>query len=145
MATRPDRRKTLKFKLLFPSSIPHIQSKYCEGGENWKIGEPQAHFLNAHQALSLAELQAQALALVNRDRQLNNLPLLKVDPLIARTAQGHAEEMAARNFYGHSNPEGQSPTDRYQALGGQGGVGENIVVLPRSRAIASYRARTLSR
>jgi uncharacterized protein YkwD len=40
--------------------------------------------------------------------------------------------MAKRDFYGHDNPEGQTPTDRYQALGGQGGVGENIVILPSS-------------
>ncbi|WP_242018055.1 CAP domain-containing protein [Synechocystis sp. FACHB-383] len=102
------------------------------GGDNWKIGSPQTHIFNAHQTRSLPDLQTQALSLVNRDRQLNNLPPLVADPLITKTAQGHAEDMAKRNFYGHDTPEGKSPTDRYQALGGKGGVGENIVVLPGS-------------
>jgi uncharacterized protein YkwD len=102
------------------------------GGNDWKIGQPQANLINAHQARSLPELQSQALTLVNRDRQLNNLPPLVADPLITKTAQGHAEDMAKRNFYGHDTPEGKSPTDRYQALDGKRGVGENIVVLPRS-------------
>ena len=102
------------------------------GGNDWKIGQPQTHLFNAHQTRSLTELQTQALTLVNRDRQRNNLPPLVADPLITKTAQGHAEDMAKRNFYGHDTPEGKSPTDRYQALGGKGGVGENIVVLPRS-------------
>ena len=102
------------------------------GGKDWKIGPPQAHLLNTYQIRSLSELQAQALNLVNRDRQLNNLAPLVADPLITQTAQGHAEDMAKRDYYGHDTPEGKSPTDRYQALGGQGGVGENIVVLPRS-------------
>jgi uncharacterized protein YkwD len=35
--------------------------------------------------------------------------------------------MARRNFYAHVNPEGQSPSDRYLANGGIGGLGENIV------------------
>jgi len=64
--------------------------------------------------------------------KLNNLPPLVADPLITKTALGHAEDMAKRDFYGHDTPEGKSPTDRYQALGGKGGVGENIVILPRS-------------
>ncbi len=102
------------------------------GGNDWKIGQHQAHLFNAHQARSLPDLQTQALGLVNRDRQLNNLLPLVTDPLITKTAQGHAEDMAKRDFYGHDTPEGKSPTDRYQALGGKGGVGENIVVLPGS-------------
>jgi uncharacterized protein YkwD len=110
----------------------HLYFDNGNGGDNWKIGSPQARIFNAHQTRSLADLQVQALTLVNRDRQLNNLPPLVADPLITKTAQGHAEDMAKRNFYGHDTPEGKSPTDRYQALGGQGGIGENIVVLPGS-------------
>ena len=106
--------------------------RQLQWGNDWQIGRPQAHLINAHQARSLDELQTQALELVNRDRQRNNLAPLVADPLITKTAQGHAEDMAKRNFYGHDTPEGKSPTDRYQALGGKRGVGENIVVLPRS-------------
>jgi uncharacterized protein YkwD len=102
------------------------------GGKDWKIGQPQASLFNAHQTRSLPELQSLALELVNRDRRLNNLRPLAADALISRTAQRHAEDMASRDFYGHANPEGQTPSDRYQALGGVGGLGENIVILPSS-------------
>ena len=97
------------------------------GGTNWKIGNPQTNFINANNERTLPELRQQALLLVNRDRQLNNLKPLIEDPLISLTAQKHSEDMAKRDFYNHTNPEGQTPTDRYHALGGKGGIGENIM------------------
>ncbi len=106
------------------------------GGTDWKIGRPTINFIDGNYTRSLPELRQQALLLVNRDRQLNGLNPLVEDSLISSTAQAHAEDMAKRNFYGHSNPEGQTPTNRYQALGGQGGVGENIVYQGSSPYIA---------
>jgi len=54
-------------------------------------------------------------------------PKLIVAQQLAQAAQLHAEDMKARNYYDHVTPEGKTPTDRLAALGGQGGVGENIM------------------
>jgi uncharacterized protein YkwD len=98
------------------------------GGTTWKIGKPEVTLWTAHTSRSLPELQAFALKLINRDRQLNGLPPLVEDPQLTETAQRHAEDMKARHYYAHVTPEGKTPTDRFIAIGGQGGIGENIAM-----------------
>ncbi|WP_242541978.1 CAP domain-containing protein [Leptolyngbya sp. Cla-17] len=68
-----------------------------------------------------------ALALVNRDRQLNGLLPLVEDPLLSQSSQQHSQDMMSRNYYAHVTPEGRTPTDRFTQVGGRGGVGENIM------------------
>jgi len=116
--------------LVLSFAVPYRNAFYFNngsGGADWKIGEPEVTFWIANNSRSLPELRAFALTLINRDRQLNGLPPLVEDPLLAQAAQLHAEDMKARNYYDHVTPEGKTPTDRLAALGGQGGVGENIV------------------
>lgn len=108
------------------------------GGADWKIGKPEATIWIANNPRSLPELRAFALKLINRDRQLNGLSPLVEDPLLAQTAQLHAEDMKARNYYAHVTPEGKTPTDRFVALGGQGGVGENIMLQSGSVGSVSF-------
>lgn len=98
------------------------------GGADWNIGKPQVNFWNANSARSITELRVFALELINRDRQINGLPPLVEDSLLAQSAQRHAEDMKARNYYDHLTPEGKTPTDRLADIGGQGGVGENIML-----------------
>jgi len=98
------------------------------GAKNWNIGSPQANITNSLQTRNLEEASHFALKLVNRDREVNGLPPLLLNPLISKTAQLHAEDMAKRNYFNHRSPEGLSPSDRYINLGGLGGVGENISV-----------------
>ncbi|MBD1859970.1 CAP domain-containing protein [Leptolyngbya sp. FACHB-1624] len=102
------------------------------GGADWRIGKPQATMWNASPPRKLPELRAFALKLINRDRQINGLSPLVEDPLLAQAAQLHAEDMKTRNYYNHVTPEGKTPTDRFAAIGGQGGVGENIMFQPGS-------------
>lgn len=104
------------------------------GGMDWRIGKPEVNVWNAHSSRSLPELRVLALKLINRDRQANGLPSLIEDPLLAQSAQRHAEDMKARNYYAHVTPEGKTPTDRFAAVGGIGGVGENIML--QSQVIA---------
>ncbi len=97
------------------------------GGSDWQIGKPLITLGTAHQGRSLAESRALALQLVNRDRRLNGLKPLVEDPVLAEAAQRHAQDMLDRNFYDHVTPEGKTPSDRFAALGGKGGAGENIM------------------
>jgi uncharacterized protein YkwD len=111
-----------------------------QGENGWKIGSSTTSVLNAHQPRSLVENRELALILVNRDRQLNGLSPLLEDKLLSQIAQFHAQDMLARNYYAHVTPEGKTPTDRFIALGGKGGVGENIMEMKGATSVQmNYR------
>lgn len=112
------------------------------GGVDWRIGKPQATIWNASQSRKLPELRAFALRLINRDRQINGLSPLVEDAPLSQAAQLHAEDMKNRNYYDHITPEGKTPTDRLAAVGGQGGVGENIML--QSGSLGSYQVLNLA-
>ncbi|PZO45844.1 MAG: hypothetical protein DCF17_00375 [Shackletoniella antarctica] len=142
------RRSTRPLKLRHTSSNPHwavvlsalVFGSYAlvqlhqlffqsngTGGPGWATGQPQTQWNSRLGNQPLPELRALALEVVNRDRQVNGLPPLVEDPLLSQVAQRHAEDMLARQFYDHVNPDGQDPSDRFMAAGGQVGAGENIM------------------
>ena len=52
---------------------------------------------------------------------------LAVDPILSAAAENHSEDMLARDFFDHRNPDGDTPTDRAIDEGWTGGgVWENI-------------------
>lgn len=78
-------------------------------------------------ALGDEELIAAALAKANAIRLENSVAELELDPKLTIAAQRHAEDMKARNFFDHKNPDGKLPPDRVKDAGGQfRAVGENI-------------------
>lgn len=79
-------------------------------------------------AASLPELGVLALELVNRERTQRGLTALKPDPILARAAQSHADDMLRRRYFDHVSPEGGTALDRFIAAGGSRWleVGENI-------------------
>lgn len=126
--------------LLICLAYPYKDAFYFNngsGGVDWRIGSPRVNFWNANNVQSLSQLRVFALELINRDRQLNGLPPLVEDLLLAQSAQNHAEDMKARNYYAHISPEGKTPTDRLAAIGGFGGVGENIMLQSGSIGIGT--------
>ena len=74
---------------------------------------------------NLSEL---ALSLVNEARAEEGLPSLGQGVALAEAAEAHAEDMLARDYYGHVSPEGQTARDRYLDAGGSQWrlVAENI-------------------
>ncbi|MEQ9520627.1 MAG: CAP domain-containing protein [Parvibaculum sp.] len=83
------------------------------------------------QTASLSPLGQTLLGVINEYRKG---PPLGVEVRLQRIASVHAADMAARNFRGHHNPEGQGPLDRMLAVNPdfKGTVGENIWVGTRS-------------
>jgi uncharacterized protein YkwD len=45
----------------------------------------------------------------NQSRTENNLPILATNPLLDKAAQAKANDMAQRNYWAHSTPEGKEP------------------------------------
>jgi uncharacterized protein YkwD len=74
--------------------------------------------------------------LVNEKRTANGREPLEWSDDLSRLARAHSQDMVDRDFYSHTNPDGQSPSDRGQEMGtsctavldsqARFGVGENI-------------------
>ena len=60
----------------------------------------------------LAAVRRQVLRDVNRAREEANLRPFRADKALDRVAQGYAEDMLRRGYYGHESPEGEDVRDR---------------------------------
>ncbi|GGV09371.1 hypothetical protein GCM10010260_54600 [Streptomyces filipinensis] len=69
----------------------------------------------------------QVVALVNKERATAGCGPLAEDPQLQRAAQAHSDDMAARHFFDHTNPDGADPGQRITAAGYRWSTyGENI-------------------
>jgi len=57
------------------------------------------------------------LTLINQYRQQNGLPPLSVSNALTIAAQRHSEDMARRNYFSHTTPEGKTFVDRIREAG----------------------------
>lgn len=73
-----------------------------------------------------AQVSDAIFCLTNQIRAGYGLPLLRRDPRLDTAARLHSEDMAARGFFSHVNPDGQGTGARATAQGYTIGVGENI-------------------
>ncbi|MBB4893693.1 uncharacterized protein YkwD [Streptomyces olivoverticillatus] len=81
----------------------------------------------------LASTTAEVLALTNAERASAGLPPLSPDTRLSAAAQAHSTDMAVRDFYSHTSPEGREPWDRAAAAGcPHRAIGENIACGQRS-------------
>ena len=72
------------------------------------------------------DVERSLLCLTNLHRFRNDRPLVFRDNRLAGAARAHSTDMATRNFFSHTNPEGLDPSARATAAGYPGGAGENI-------------------
>ncbi|WP_410011261.1 CAP domain-containing protein [Streptomyces nigrescens] len=70
--------------------------------------------------------EAQVLALVNQERSKAGCSPVTADPELASLAQRFSDDMARRNFFDHTDPDGHTPWDRAEAQGISDLGGENI-------------------
>ncbi|MFB9607644.1 CAP domain-containing protein [Streptomyces roseofulvus] len=73
------------------------------------------------------------LALVDAERDRAGCGPLRTEARLAKAAQGHADDMAARDYYAHASPEGRDGGDRISAAGYHWSAwGENIHKGPKT-------------
>ncbi len=78
---------------------------------------------------NLAADEKLAFDLLNADRASNGLKALKFNSQLTNLGEKYAQDMINRNFFAHTNPEGQSPFDRMQQAGiSYNSAGENIAI-----------------
>ncbi|MCB5910770.1 CAP domain-containing protein [Streptomyces pinistramenti] len=70
--------------------------------------------------------QAQVLSLVNQERADAGCSPVRADGELASLAQAFSDDMAARDFFDHTDPDGASPWDRARKAGISDLGGENI-------------------
>ncbi|SDL49367.1 Cysteine-rich secretory protein family protein [Glycomyces sambucus] len=73
-----------------------------------------------------ADAESEILGIVNDRRAENGCGGLDRDSRLDTAARLHAEDMAVNDYFDHTSQDGRSPTDRANAQGYEGGVGENI-------------------
>lgn len=73
-----------------------------------------------------ASAQAAILALVNEERGKVGCSPVTASASLASLAQRFSDDMAARGFFGHTDPDGRTPWDRADAAGIAGLGAENI-------------------
>lgn len=73
-----------------------------------------------------AELRANLLEMVNEERAVEKVPLVKMDELATRVATNHAVEMATHEFASHWGRDGFKPYHRYSFAGGTEATQENV-------------------
>jgi uncharacterized protein YkwD len=86
-----------------------------------------------------AAIQAEIVELTNAARATAGCGPLTLNPLLNQAADGHSEDMAARNFFDHLSPEGADPGDRIAATGYRPrGWAENIAAgYPNADAVVA--------
>lgn len=61
--------------------------------------------------------EEEVVRLTNEARRRNGCGPLVHDPQLRAAALGHSQDMAARNYFSHTSPEGRDPGDRIRAAG----------------------------
>jgi len=59
----------------------------------------------------------QLIDLINAERAAHGLSALRVNPVLMQVAEAHSQDMVDRNFFDHTNPDGQRPRDRLDEAG----------------------------
>jgi uncharacterized protein YkwD len=67
--------------------------------------------------INVNELEKEIHNFVNIERTNNGLSQLNWDDRLADIARRHSQDMSNRNFFDHTNPDGQDPTARANAAG----------------------------
>jgi len=71
-------------------------------------------------------LEAEVVELTNVERASAGCPSVHADDRLAAAARGHSEDMRERDFFDHTNPDGDGPGERARAAGYDWWASENI-------------------
>ncbi|MFR9674567.1 CAP domain-containing protein [Streptomyces sp. TR02-1] len=75
-----------------------------------------------------ATAESRVLDLVNDERERAGCAPVKADGELATLAEDHSEDMAARDYFSHTTPDGRDPWDRAEQAGIDDLGGENIAM-----------------
>ena len=76
----------------------------------------------------ISKLANEVVTLTNAERQKAGCPPVTSDRTLRSVATAHSEDMAERDYFSHTSPDGDGPEDRAAAAGYDGYSGENIAL-----------------
>ncbi|MFD8724529.1 CAP domain-containing protein [Streptomyces sp. NPDC059629] len=124
-----DARRTLLDPAFTHAGLAHVRGP-GDGDTYWT-----ALWARPLTPAELARTRSEVVDLTNGERTRAGLRPLAVDPQLATAAQAYSTDMATRDFYSHTSPEGTQPWDRAAAAGSRRRtIGENIACGQRSAA-----------
>ncbi len=89
-------------------------------------------------------VEEELLVLINRQRALHGLAVLRADPRLHRAAVLHCREMAAHRYLGHDSPDGRDFGRRAREQGyGWQRIGENVALLVLARPEGDLARRVM--
>jgi uncharacterized protein YkwD len=75
------------------------------------------------------DYEAEMLKLINEERHKRGLKPLQADPELLPVARAHSQDMFARGYFAHDNPEGRDPFDRMRSANIHfSSAGENLAL-----------------
>jgi uncharacterized protein YkwD len=94
---------------------------------------------------AILDMEQNAFALINNERTTASLTALVMDEDVRKVARAHSEDMVARGYFSHVNPDGLDPFQRLDAAGiSYVSAGENIAMnnssTPAETAVAGWMA-----
>lgn len=108
-----------------PSPTPHPAEKSPTAGQSPRQSRNASSTPQTPPAPT--DTVAQVVALVNKERADAGCGPLTEDPQLDKAAQDHSDDMGARDFFDHTNPDGADPGQRITAAGyAWSTYGENI-------------------
>lgn len=95
-----------------------VSSNETSSGEGEDEGEGEGEGENEGEGLyEFSSEEMEAFNLVNDERVDQNLDRLIMDEGLRLVARAHSQDMAARDFFRHDNPDGETPFDRIHNAG----------------------------
>lgn len=88
--------------------------------------DPTATSEQTEPASERERLEAAVVELTNVERAAAGCAAVHVDERLVAAARAHSEDMAERDFFDHTNPDGETPWDRTSAAGYDWAASENI-------------------
>jgi uncharacterized protein YkwD len=114
------------------AAVPTAPLTATAGIEEPATTEPLTDTAQAEVSPELAALEEAMVAAVNAEREAHGLSAYRVDDTLSSVARAHAQDMVARDYVGHTSPEGKRVGDRLRDAGmGLDRVGENYYVTTR--------------
>ena len=97
----------------------NLKNKFC-GKCGYDLSEiirntsKKSHKNNYHErpSINIVQLEQKIHNLTNIERQKRNLSQLSYDTHIQDISRLHSKDMSVRNYFDHTNPDGQEPIDR---------------------------------
>jgi uncharacterized protein YkwD len=96
---------------------------YCDAVDGWSSARAAAE----DEVLELVNQHRAAGADCGSEGSFGPTDPLTMDPALRCAARVHTQDMAERDFFDHTNPDGEAPWDRMESAGySWAGAGENI-------------------